>query len=519
MTKWLSAALNYILLNECFDVINISLGCYDGEDVHSLGEVCKKLLQKGTIIVSAFDNNGIMSYPASFKSVIGVDSSSFIESGKYIYLDDVVNIVAATKKWNLPPICKDYSKSYGNSLVAPEFSARIYNLLLNGVRPEDIKNILKNNAKDIIGAPPNKYFVNLDMNINKAIVYPFGKEVSVLARFEELLNFDIGGYYDHPLLGKVGTRIGTKFRCKNTKSIQSINELDWNEDFDTVILSHVDMLSQILHKNIAEYFIEKCLTYKKNLFLFDEKEYYGRYAYEELVSIFKDKNLWIRIPHKNRDVNFQWGGKLYNTSAPVLCVAGTDSSQGKFTVQIALRKYLKQKNVVVNNFGTEPASELLGFEGCFTFGYNADMPFEGWKNIIAINHSLHQLELNSPDIIITGLQSRTIAPTVGAFRSYPIKQQEFITACAPDTYVLCINITDSISYINRTIKYLESVFPSKVIALCINDVSSSLSKFGLIKKQIKYKLVSGKTTFCLSSEKSLGNLADKIIHYYTSRKG
>ena len=75
----------------------------------------------------------------------------------------------------------------------------------------------------------------------------------------------------------------------------------------------------------------------------------------------------------------------------------------------------------MSNFGTEPTSELLGFEGIYTFGYNAYMPFEGWKNIIAINYALQKLERDSPDIIITGLQSRTIVPNIAAFKSYPIK--------------------------------------------------------------------------------------------------
>ncbi len=514
LAKWLCVALNYILLNENFDVLNISLGCYDGDEVSHIEDVCNKIRQQGTIIVSAFDNNGIMSYPASFCSVIGVDSNPFIETGKYVYVDEVVNVVASVKKWNLPSMCNIYSKATGNSFASPEFSARIYNWLIEGVSPNEIRSMLMKNAKEIVGSPQQEDFEKNEIKINSAITYPFSKEVSVLARFEETLNFNIYGYYDHPLLGKVNTEIGKAYRCENSHKIRSINELNWFENFDTVILSHVDILSQMLRVNIAEEIIDKCLLYKKNLFLFDENDCFGKYSYKELVEIFKKNDLWIRTPRKNFAVNFQWGGKLFNLSSPVLCVAGTDSSQGKFTVQVALRKFLKKLNINVNNFGTEPTSELLGFEGVYTLGYNAYMPFEGWRNIIAVNHALHQLENNLPDIIITGLQSRTIAPTIGAFKSYPIKQHEFITACSPDTYVLCINIDDSISYVKRTITYLESVFPSKVIALCINDISSPFSKSKLIKERVKYKLILGKKVFCISSEKSLCSLAECVIQYY-----
>ncbi|MBE5816202.1 MAG: DUF1611 domain-containing protein [Clostridiales bacterium] len=217
------------------------------------------------------------------------------------------------------------------------------------------------------------------------------------------------------------TDIGTAFACKNSHKIQSINDLNWSDNFGTVILSHVDILSQTLKINVAEQFIEMCLLHKKNLFLFDENDYFGKYPYVELVKIFERNNLWIHKPEKNCTVNFQWGGKLYNIHCPILCVAGTDSSQGKFTIQVALRNFLRRQNIKVSNFGTEPTSELLGFEGIYTFGYNAYMPFEGWKNIIAINYALQKLERDSPDIIITGLQSRTIVPNIAAFKSYPIK--------------------------------------------------------------------------------------------------
>lgn len=514
ISKWLHAALNYIYLTEEFDVINISLGCYESDIINDIEEICKKLSQRGTILVSAFDNNGIMSYPASFDCVIGVDSNPLLEAGKYVYVDDVVNIISGEKKWNLPKMCNDYSKSYGNSFLAPEFTALIYNWLMKGIRPENIKNVLMQNAKQKINEYQCSICAEDEISIEKAITYPFSKEISVIARFEDMLNFDIYGYYDHPLLGKINTDIGTTFCCNNSQRIRSINDLDWSENFDTVILGHVDILSQTLRINIVEQIIEGCLQHKKNLFLFDEKDYYGKYSYEELTLLFKKCKLWIKKPEKRRIIDTQWGGKLYNIGCPVLCVAGTDSSQGKFTVQIALRKYLKKQNVNVSSFGSEPSSRLLGFEGVYTFGYNAYMPFEGWKNIIAINHTLHQLAKNSPDIIITGLQSRTITPKVAAFKSYPIKQQEFITACAPDTYILCINKNDSLNYIRRTIKYLESIFPSKVIALCVNDALSPISLFKFIVLRIKFGLMFLKRTYCLSSEKSLCKLAMYVIRYY-----
>lgn len=513
--KWLLAALDYICENEKFDVINISVGYSENDPQNSLEKICNRINEKGTIIVSAYDNNGVISYPAAFQSVIGVDSSPLLGTGKYVYVDEIVNIVAGIKKWSFPGCCNKYSRVSGNSFLAAEFSARIYNWLFQDIEPAMIRNVLKNSAQRIFNETEKSvHNGERKIQIKKAITYPYNKEISVLLRFQDQLNFDIYGYYDHPLLGKVGAELERLRQDVNSHKIQSIKELNWNDEFDTVILSHVDMLSQILQINVAEQIVESCLRYKKNLFLFDEDICFEKYSYAELVELFEQNGLWIHRPQKRTALDLQWGGKLYDIHCPVLCIAGTDSRQGKFTLQVTLRKFLKKRNIKVSNFGTEPSSELFGFEGVYTFGYNAYMPYEGWKNILAVNHALHQLETESPDIIITGLQSRTIVPDIAAFKSYPIKQQEFISGCSPDTYILCINMDDSLIYIRRTIKYLESVFPSKVIALCMNDIMYSKGRLSLLIIQCMYMLKFGKKVFRLSSGKSLDRLSKHIIHYY-----
>ena len=100
--KWLLAALDYICENEKFDVINISVGYSENDPQNSLEKICNRINEKGTIIVSAYDNNGVISYPAAFQSVIGVDSSLLLGTGKYVYVDEIVNIVAGIKKWSFP---------------------------------------------------------------------------------------------------------------------------------------------------------------------------------------------------------------------------------------------------------------------------------------------------------------------------------------------------------------------------------------------------------------------------------
>jgi hypothetical protein len=514
LDSWLYLALEYIFYNENFDVINISLGVPSCSLVDKLENICTSLKEKGTIIVAAFDNNGVLSYPAVLNSVIGVDTSEQIEKNKYFYIDSTVNIIKGMKKWDLPKkICKSYSAVCGNSFATPEISAMITNMLKKQISPFNILEEIKKHSIYV----KNEIYSDISdsVNIKKAVVYPFNKEVSHIARNENSLSFEIIDYFDEAILGKVGTVIGDILNCNNTKILKSFQYIRWEDDFDTFILSHTDKLSFLINKDIKKSIVENCLKYKKNLFMFDEDDIICGYTFYELRDIFKKENIWIFNPNKKTNIHTEWGGKLYNIHCPVLCVAGTNSSQGKFTVQLSLRRYLQNKALRVCNLGTEPSSLLLGLEGYYTFGYNAHMNYNGWKNIIAVNYELHKLEQYNPDIIITGLQSRTIPSQIAAFKNYPIKQHEFIMGCAADTYVLCIGKADSSTYIKQTIKYLESIFPSKVIAICFNDIGIKMNILNKFIKLIINLVLFKKRTFYISDEKSLKNLSKKIIRYYT----
>ena len=69
----LICALEYIY-NFCdVDIINMSIGCTMCQNRKKLANICDKLAQKGVVLVASYDNDGAISYPAAFKSVIGVD--------------------------------------------------------------------------------------------------------------------------------------------------------------------------------------------------------------------------------------------------------------------------------------------------------------------------------------------------------------------------------------------------------------------------------------------------------------
>lgn len=50
--------------------------------------------------------------------------------------------------------------------------------------------------------------------------------------------------------------------------ILNYESIDWNSDFDTIILGHVNELSTIIKFDFLNYFIEKALCFEKIFFVF-----------------------------------------------------------------------------------------------------------------------------------------------------------------------------------------------------------------------------------------------------------
>ena len=90
----LIGALRFIEENIECKFINLSLGIleYSAE----LENICCILSKKGYVLISAFDNDGAMSYPVGFDCTIGVDSSELCEKVDQFFRGDgsIVDILA-----------------------------------------------------------------------------------------------------------------------------------------------------------------------------------------------------------------------------------------------------------------------------------------------------------------------------------------------------------------------------------------------------------------------------------------
>lgn len=357
--KEITKLLEYIYNQVECDIINMSLGITQYADIDDFENVINNLTDRGTVIISAFSNDGSVSFPAAFEKVIGVESSENVRTkSQFEFVEgSIINIRAKGGKqrvlWKRP---ERYAIVEGNSFSAGYITAIIANLfkvkklsrtmLLESLKKESIKIYEKQSDA--------KSTCDFEMP-HKAVAFPFNKEMHSLARYHKDLLFDIQ-FYDIKPSGKTNKSTGEFIQDTNF-IIGNIDHLDWSTDFDTFILGHVNQVSKLLSADYAERIISNCLKYKKNLYAFDDLEHY------HIQNAFKEKGLHLFYPTLDgRDVPNNSFGKLYFIPQPTLAICGTSCQQGKFTLQLLLRRLLAQEGYKVGQIGTEPSSLLYGMD-------------------------------------------------------------------------------------------------------------------------------------------------------------
>lgn len=477
-TQIMLKSLNYIYENVECDIINISVGIVSCENIDELYECCFKLMRRGTIIISAYDNGGARSFPAAFDCVIGVDGKrQNWGHGNYKSVNnnnaDFVGVIKEVRSCFLNG---QYNISSGNSFLAPEFVVKVAEIIQEGKRKfDDVVSVLNKGSIGTIEYA--KYKISgIDFKINRAIVFPFNKEMHSIARFEDMLNFEVCGYYDTKFSRNIGKSM-SKFGINNPKTIKSINKLDWNDDFDTVILGHTSILSDAIGIDFESEIISNCIKYNKKLFSCHDIR-------ENLTKIENSENLTYYSPYVDK---FQKSDflKMNVMGCPVLGIVGTGGSQGKFTMQLGLRRELLHRGFRVSQLGTEPTALLFGMDCVYPMGHESSVYLKGFDAIIALNNMLGYMESQNPDIIIFGSQANTVPFHVGGPQDYPIVQHELILGCQSDAYILCVSNDATLPYIKRTISYLEGVYNSKVICIVLSVLSIG-ARWSTISSNVDY---------------------------------
>ncbi len=481
-------ALQYIAQNINCKVVNISLGLKLCDDIKGLYHACKALFDKDIVIVAAFDNQGSMSYPAAFDFVVGVDSASiFHKAHDYIYVEDSPVTILAKGGYQKVEWCSpEYAIVQGNSFSCAFMTANLLNLLKadQNIKSNDIFGLIKKNAKRIIlnSEKREKDFQNY-FQPSRALLFPFNKEMHALVNFQHLLAFEIMSIADIRLSGNVNRKLSNILPHYHLgelgeTTINNIDTVDWRKSFDTVVVGHLEELSKLTKRDLLYEILQLCVKFKKNLICFDALE-----KYFDLCTHLVELGCKVYTPksYSAKSLPNQFG-KLYLINKPVVCVAGTSSCQGKFTLQLFLRDILLKKGYHVGQLGTEPSSLLFGMDEVFHYGYSiVDNPcYE--QTVLTVNKLMHNIYTSNPDIIIAGIQSGTVPYVYDNIRYLTNHQMEVLTGIMPDVVILCINPYDDIPFIQRTIASIESYINTTVLCCVIYPMQFS-EKFAVFEKK------------------------------------
>lgn len=523
-TDVLAYALQYLYENVPCDIINISAGITCCDDIESLCSICNKLHDRNISIVSAYDNLDAVAYPAAFDCVIGVSGNIYYDREiSYKYVDnDSSNFVCRNHQFYIKSINGQYETVSGNSFLAAEFSCRVAKIKSAGIKShQDIVMFLKEHAYDSIRTFSRKK-QEIGFSIQNAIVFPFNKEMHSIASFRDSFKFSISGFYDTKYSGNVGKKIAelVPFYPNTVDKVENIDSLDWNGDFDTVILGHTTLMSVPLGIDFETAIVQKCISNGKNIFscrdIRDRED-------------IQKASIHLYTPHIDPIERSEFY-KMHVIGCPIVGVVGTGGSQGKFTLQVGLRQELLRREYKVGQLGTEPTSLLFDMDAVFPIGHESAVYVNGFEAVAAINTILGDIEKKSPDIILFGNQANTIPLHARGPQDYPVRQQELLLGCQADAYILCVNEDAPPSYIKRTVSYLESLYPSTTLAIAISPRarkarwSNFSSRTELISKEEEKKMADSIRSWfqgsivSLRDKEAIAQLTDCIIDFFSEKE-
>ena len=512
-------ALEYVLYNVECNIINLSLGICISES-SKLYDLCVKLYNNKKYIISAFDNNGAISFPAAYKFVVGVTNSNECYRNNDIFVvdNDLVNVCAKGRAQRIVWLSDTLLVGSGNSYAC----AHVTGILSKDIENSNIQELLnmKSIGKIEISNKNNIVLSNPVGHYKRVAIFPFNKEMHSLIRFREMLPFELDAIYDIKYSANVGASTNNLLKISGSRNyiIHNIDSINWNT-FDTFILGHCDELFGLMeNRNFKKKLIEDILVHSKYLYSFDDLSMYN------IDSCYEQQIYYPRI--SMNDVPISPFGKLYRQNKPVLGVFGTSSRQGKFTLQLNIRSGLMQKGYRVAQIGTEPSSLLFGMDAVFPYGYNSTVHINRKDTVSYLNHVMHQVS-SEADIIIVGAQSGVVIRDEGNLDNYNFGQVDFLYATLPDAVIVCVNSEDDNEIIARTINFIEASVGCKVIAIVIFPLHYRIqnsgfkhlipltdNEFNSYKKELFDNF--GKCIYRLDSDLDMAELIDLIINFYSN---
>lgn len=461
------------------DMVSISSGTVFSDNLPQMRQAIARIREKGILVFAAYDNDGAISWPAAMNEVIGTSVSD--DGNEFVCADGSGRCEVCLKKkyYRVPWINPSKNVVAGSSFASAEICGRAASLLYEDPNCRDKEIILRklqnqlglqerrNQSNKYANPSLGKVFVS---KIQKAILFPWNKEMRPLIAFEDMLPFTIEGIYDSRYSFNIGKTVEDDIKNQSTITIKREDQIPWDNDFDTVVLGHLGELCRLTHTNYYELIYSLCNKWGKKIYAFEEY----KNNHECNVSCFTP------VADEN-DLDITIQGKLYQRTTPVLGVFGTGSQQGKFFLQCQLKKRFQQLGYQIGQVATEPNGYLLGADAVYPCGYQAAIPKDPYKAISLVSEYIWEATRDDTcDLVIVGGQSGVVPFSSISCKQYNFPGHILLSGSMPDVYILCINSYDPIEYIKRSIQYLESFSGCPVVGLAMLPiVNESLTNVGL----------------------------------------
>lgn len=216
-------------------------------------------------------------------------------------------------------------------------------------------------------------------------------------------------------------------------------------------------------------------------------------------------------------------GKLYKISKPVVGIFGTSSQQGKFSLQLALKRERESRSYNVGTIGTEPHSLLFNFDAVFPMGYNSTVDLQNHEIVMYLNHVINNLCFSGKEIILTVSQAQTIPYYCNNILEFPSKQYHFALGVQPDAIVMCINYYDEIEYIKNSVYTLTGLTNAIIVAFVMYPMTF-LNEWNSLKREVTHEEFKEKTNalqklfkvpvFLLGEQQHICDLCQTIIDFF-----
>lgn len=480
-------------------VINISLGVesYGAESAARVEDACRRALAGGAVIVAAAGPPEKLPLPAALPEVIAVGVAFCASDVLHAADEGHVAFLARGDLQRVAWTAGEHRLAQGDSFSAAHVSRLACRALLAdpsldaaGVRAALAAATVHADAaerarfRDRLAAFYRRRTPAHAAFIRRAAIYPFNKEIHAIVRFRDLAPFELVAVADPPGMRRAGHDAGEALGEPRAGLLIRPDLEGALDEADTLILGHVEALGarhdparRALLRGKHVYSLSRldrpdltALAAERGLAVADPTV--SRAEAAELLQAAAPAGGGAVDPRLHRRARLDAAAVPLRHECPVLGVFGTSRSQGKLSVQLALRRALAARGYRVGQLATEPTGALLGASATLPLGHERGDRL-GPETDARLARLLLAAVKNEerPDLVLVGGQSSVVSASreldrlgLGSLRTL-----SFATAVEPDAHVLVCNVFDDARHVRRCIDALESVAGGTVIALAQND--------------------------------------------------